>query len=68
MVVRGFLVGQTAITITQKPEGFYLTPISGLAKPKVDGKKIKVTTMIDNLSIIEIGTAKLQFSLENSKD
>lgn len=68
VVVRGFLVGQTAITITQKPEGFYLTPISGLAKPKVDGNKIKVTTMIDNLSIIEIGTAKLQFSLENSKD
>jgi len=67
VVVRGFLVGQTAITIAQKPEGFYLTPISGLAKPKVDGNKIKVTTMIDNLSIIEIGTAKLQFSLENSK-
>ena len=68
VVVKGFLVGQTAITITQKPEGFYLTPISGLAKPKVDGNKVKVTTLIDNLSIIEIGTAKLQFSLENYKD
>ena len=68
VVVNGFLVGQTAITITQKPEGFYLTPISGLAKPKVDGNKVKVTTLIDNLSIIEIGTAKLQFSLENYKD
>ena len=68
VVVKGFLVGQTAMTITQKPEGFYLTPISGLAKPKVDGNKVKVTTMIDDLSIIEIGTAKLQFSLENLKD
>jgi len=68
VVVKGFLVGQTAVTITQKPEGFYLTPISGLAKLKVDGNTVKVPTLIDDLSIIEIGSAKLQFSLENSKD
>ena len=68
VVVKGFLVGQTAVTITQKPEGFYLTPISGLAKLKVDGNTVKVPTIIDDLSIIEIGSAKLQFSLENSKD
>ncbi len=66
-VVKGFLVGQTAFTITQKPEGFYLTHISGLAKPKVDGNTVKVPTIIDDLSIIEIGSAKLQFSLENPK-
>ena len=68
VVVKGFLVGQTAVTITRKPEGFYLTPISGLAKLKVDGNTVKVPTLIDDLSIIEIGSAKLQFSLENSKD
>ena len=67
VVVKGFLVGQTAFTITQKPEGFYLTHISGLAKPKVDGNTVKVPTIIDDLSIIEIGSAKLQFSLEDSK-
>ncbi len=67
VVVKGFLVGQTAVTITQKPEGFYLTHISGLAKPKVDGNVLKVPTIIDDLSIIEIGSAKLQFSLENPK-
>ncbi len=65
VVVKGFLVGQTAVTITQKPEGFYLTPISGLAKPRVDGNTVKVPTIIDDLSIIEIGSAKLQFSLED---
>ena len=66
VVVKGFLVGQTAFTITQQPEGFYLTHISGLAKPKVDGNTVKVPTSIDDLSIIEIGSAKLHFSLENS--
>jgi pSer/pThr/pTyr-binding forkhead associated (FHA) protein len=68
VVVKGFLVGQTAFTITQKAEGFYLTHISGLAKPKIDGNTVKVPTIIDDLSIIEIGSAKLQFSLENPKD
>ena len=65
MVVKGFLVGQTAVTITLKPEGFYLTPISGLAKVKVDGNVVKEPTIIDDLSIIEIGSAKLQFSIED---
>ncbi|MEJ2284970.1 MAG: hypothetical protein P8X85_15405, partial [Desulfobacterales bacterium] len=64
-VVKGFMVGQTAATITQKPEGFYLTHISGLAKPKVDGNVVKEPTIIDDLSIIEIGSAKLQFSIED---
>jgi len=67
VVVKGFLVGQTSFTITKKPEGFYLTHISGLAKPKVDGNKVKVPTIIDDLSIIEIGSAKLQFSIEDPK-
>ena len=68
VVVKGFLVGQTAITITLKPEGFYLTHISGLAKPKVDGNTVRVPTIIDDLSIIEIGSAKLQFSIEDPEE
>jgi pSer/pThr/pTyr-binding forkhead associated (FHA) protein len=67
VVVKGFLVGQTAVTITRKPEGFYLTYISGLAKPRVDGNVTREPTIIDDLSIIEIGSAKLQFSIEKPK-
>ena len=67
VVVKGFMVGQTAVTITQKTEGFYINPISGLAKPKVDGNTVKVPTIIDDLSIIEIGSAKLQFSIEDPR-
>jgi len=68
VVVKGFMVGQTAATITLKPEGFYLTHISGLAKPKVDGNTVRVPTIIDDLSIIEIGSAKLQFSIEDPEE
>jgi len=67
VVVKGFFVGQTAATITLKPEGFYLTHISGLAKPKLNGHIAKEPIIIDDLAIIEIGSAKLQFSLENPK-
>lgn len=68
VVVKGFFVGQTAITITQQPEGFYMTHINGLAKPKLNGRTTKEPTMIDDLSIIKIGSAKLQFSLEDPKE
>ena len=67
VVVKGFFVGQTAITITQKPEGFYMTHINGLAKPKLNGHTTKEPTIIDDLSIITIGSAKLQFSIEDPK-
>ena len=68
VVVKGFLVGQTSATIIQRPEGFCLTHISGLARPKVNGNLVKEPVIIDDLSIIEIGSAKLQFALEDPKD
>ena len=68
VVVKGFLVGQTSVTITRRPEGFCLTHISGLARPKVNGNIVKEPIIIDDLSIIEIGSAKLQFALEDPRD
>ena len=68
VVVKGFFVGQTAITITQHSEGFYMTHINGLAKPKLNGRTASQPTMIDDLSIIKIGSAKLQFSIEDPKE
>jgi hypothetical protein len=44
-----------------------MTHITGLAKPKLNGDTVKEPTIIDDLSIIEIGSAKLQFSLEDPK-
>ena len=67
VVVKGFLVGQTAATITHRPEGLCLTHIGGLAKPKVNGNIVKDPIIIDDLSIIEIGKAKLQLELEDPK-
>ena len=61
IIVKGFMVGRTSATISQRPEGFYLSYVSGLAKPKVNDKRVKQATILNDLDIIDIGSTKLQF-------
>ena len=61
VVVKGFMVGRTSATISRRPDGFYLSYVSGLSRPKVNEKKVKRETILNDLDIIEIGTTKLQF-------
>jgi pSer/pThr/pTyr-binding forkhead associated (FHA) protein len=58
--VQGFWVGQTAATISQRPGGYYLNYVEGIAKPKVNGKVVKDTLMLKEFDMIEIGKAKMQ--------
>ena len=64
IVVKGMLLDPTTATIRQEPDGYYLNYISGLTKPKVNENTVKESTILNNLDIIEIGSAKLQFSDE----
>ena len=61
IIVRGFLVGQTAVTISKKPDGFYLCHVNGLSKPKVNAQTVKQPIRLNHLDIIEIKSVKLQF-------
>ena len=61
IIVKGFMVGRTSATISHRPEGFYLSYVSGLAKPKVNDKRVKQATILNDLDIIDIGSTKLQF-------
>ena len=67
--VGGFLVGQTAATISQRPDGYYLSYVEGLAKPKVNGKPVKDTVLLNEFDKVEIGKVKMQlvFKLKTSK-
>lgn len=58
--VNGFLVGQTAATISQRPGGYYLSFVEGMSKPKVNGKPVKDTVLLKEFDIIEIGKSKMQ--------
>ena len=64
IVVKGMLIDPTAATIRLESDGYYLDYISGFTKPKVSENTVKKSTILKNLDIIEIGSAKLQFSDE----
>ncbi len=61
IVVGGFMVGETAATISKRPNGYYLSYVGGISKPKVNGKTVKTSVMIKEFDVIEIGSAKMQF-------
>ncbi len=61
VVVKGFMVGRTSATISKRPDGFYLSYVSGISRPKVNEKKVKQETILNDLDIIEIGSTRLQF-------
>jgi len=61
VVVSGFLVGKTAATISNRPAGYYLSYVGGMAKPKVNGETVKDTVKLEEFDVIELGSTKLQF-------
>jgi pSer/pThr/pTyr-binding forkhead associated (FHA) protein len=65
IVVGGWLMGQTAATISKLPDGFHLCFVSGFTKPKVNKKAIKQSTILKHKDVICIGSMKLQFTNEN---
>jgi pSer/pThr/pTyr-binding forkhead associated (FHA) protein len=62
IVAGGWLIGQTAATISKLPDGFHLCFVGGLTKPKVNAKPIKQSTILQNEDIVEIGKMKLKFT------
>ena len=61
IVVKGMLIGGTAATISKRPDGFYLSYVGGLSKPKVNEKTVKQSILLNDLDIIYLGSTKLQF-------
>jgi pSer/pThr/pTyr-binding forkhead associated (FHA) protein len=61
IVVKGLFVGRTSVTISRRPDGFYLSYVGGLSKPKINEKAVKQSAILNDLDIIDIGSTKLQF-------
>ncbi|MBT8371424.1 MAG: FHA domain-containing protein [Desulfobacterales bacterium] len=61
IIVKGLLIGGTAATISKRPDGFYLSYVGGLSKPKINEKTVKQSTILSDLDIIYLGSTKLQF-------
>jgi hypothetical protein len=65
LVVSGLMIGHTAATISKRPNGYSLSYVEGMTKPKLNGKTIKESVMLKEFDVIEIGGAKLQFVLKS---
>ncbi len=63
IVVQGLTVGQTAATISKRPKGYSLSYVSGMAKPKVNGKVVKESVMLNEFDTIDIGSVSMQLIL-----
>jgi len=66
IVIKGLLVSPTAVIITKKADGFHLSNIGGRPQPKVNGEPVKKSISLYDQDIIEIGSVKLQISVDNS--
>jgi len=64
IVVGGFMMGKTAATISKKPQGYSLSYVDGMSKPKVNGAVVKESVNLKEFDIIEIGSLKLQIVME----
>jgi len=63
IVVKGFMVGKTAATISKRPQGYSLSYVEGKA-PKVNGAAVKEMVNLKEFDVIEIGSVKMQFVTE----
>jgi len=62
--VKGLLMGSIAATISKTAEGFCFNYIGGMPRPKVNDEPVKKSTILNDQDIIEIGSARMQFSIE----
>jgi len=61
IVISGLMVGQTAAAISNRPNGYHIGYVGGMAKPKVNGEAVKESVLLKEFDVIEIGSTKFQF-------
>ena len=64
IVVSGLMVGRTAATISKRPNGYFISYVGGMAKPKVNETAVKEAVKLKEFDTIELGSVKLQFVLK----
>ena len=62
--VGGMMVGKIAATISKRPQGYHLSFVEGMSKPKVNNEAVKESVLLKEFDIIEIGSVKMEFILK----
>lgn len=61
ILAKGFAVGKTAAVINKLPDGWHISYVEGLSRPRVNNKTVKKSIKLENYDIVVIGSTKLQF-------
>jgi len=64
IVVSGLTIGATAATISKKPNGYSLSYVGGMSKPRVNGETVKTSIELKEFDVIELGSVKLNFFIK----
>jgi len=62
--VKSLTLGRFAATISKRSDGYHISYVGGMARPKVNDETIKQPQLLKDMDVIEIGPAKLQFFLK----
>ncbi|GAB6094767.1 hypothetical protein JCM14469_10190 [Desulfatiferula olefinivorans] len=61
IVVKGLFIGKRAATVTKRNDGYYVAHMNGLARTRVNGKKIKTAQKLEHGDILSVGKLKMKF-------
>jgi len=64
IVVSGLLTGKNAATISLRPNGYFFSYVGGISKPRVNEDVVSGSIKLKEYDIIQIGSAKMQFTLK----
>ena len=58
------MVGKIAATISKRPQGYHLSYVEGMSKPKVNNEAVKESVLLKEFDTIELGSVKMEFILK----
>lgn len=61
-----FLAGDPAAAISKTPQHHYISSVSGLIKPKVNGQTIRGPVRLKDMDVVKIGAVVLQYASQGS--
>lgn len=62
--IKSLTLGRFAATISKRSDGYHINYVGGMARPKVNEEPVTQSQLLKDMDIIDIGPAKLQFSLK----
>lgn len=61
IIVKGVMMGKVVASINRTPEGYLLSYVGGLVKPRVNGETVSTSVRLEEYDNIRIGSVEMQF-------